>query len=51
MFRDHEIGTIDVGMRADLVVLSHDRTFVAADFIREIGVHQLHVDCDLRYSV
>ena len=35
----------------DLVVLSHDPTLVAPDFIREIQVQQTYVDGDLVYSV
>ncbi|MCY3557716.1 MAG: amidohydrolase [Chloroflexi bacterium] len=51
MFRDHEVGSIEVGKRADLVVLSHDPTLVDAEFIREISVQQTYVDGELLYSV
>ena len=51
IFRKHEIGSIEVGMQADPVALSHDRTIVDAEFIREIGLQQIRVDGDLRYSV
>ena len=51
MFRDHEVGSIEVGKRADLVVLSHDPTLVAPDFLREIQVQQTCVDGDLLYAV
>ena len=51
MFRDHEVGSIEVGKRADLVVLSHDPTLVDPMFIGEIVVQQTYVDGDLLYSV
>ena len=51
MFRDQEVGSIEVGKRADLAVLSHDPTLVDSDFIREIQVQQTYVDGDLVYSV
>jgi hypothetical protein len=51
MFRDHEVGSIEVGKRADLVVLSHDPSLVEPDFIREIAVQQTYIDGDLVYSV
>ena len=51
MFREHEVGSIEVGKRADLVVLSHDPTLVDAEFIREISVQQTYVDGELLYSV
>ncbi len=51
MFRDQEVGSIEVGKRADLVVLSHDPTLVAPDFLREIQVQQTYVDGDLLYAV
>ncbi len=50
MFRDHEVGSIEVGKRADLVVLSNDPTLVDPDFIREIRVQQTYVDGDLLFS-
>lgn len=51
MFRDHEVGSIEVGKRADLAVLSHDPTLVDSNYIREIVVQQTYVDGELLYSV
>ena len=51
MFRDHEVGSIEVGKRADLAVLSHDPTLVDSKYIREIVVQQTYVDGELLYSV
>ena len=51
MFRDDEVGSIEVGKRADLVVLSHDPTLVDPESIREISVQQTYVDGELLYSV
>ena len=51
MFRDHEVGSIEVGKRADVVVLSHDPTLVDAEYIREMSVQQTYVDGELKYSV
>ena len=51
MFRDHEVGSIEVGKRADLVVLSHDPTLVDPTFINEIAVQQTYVDGELQYAV
>ncbi len=51
MFRDHEVGSIEVGKRADLVVLSHDPTIVDPEYIREVRVQQTYVDGVLKYSV
>ena len=51
MFREHEVGSIEVGKRADLVVLSHDPTLVDPAHIREMVVQQTYVDGDLVYSV
>ncbi|MDP6607260.1 MAG: amidohydrolase family protein [Dehalococcoidia bacterium] len=44
MSRDHEVGTLEAGKRADMVVLSHDPGAVAAEDIREITVQQTYVD-------
>ncbi|MSQ29868.1 MAG: amidohydrolase [Dehalococcoidia bacterium] len=44
MHREGEVGTIEVGKRADLVVLSHDPTAVDPTFMREIVVEQTFVD-------
>jgi len=51
MFRDHEVGSIEVGKRADLAVLSHDPSLVDPAFIREITVQQTYVDGELVYGV
>ncbi len=50
MFRDHEVGSIETGKRADMVVLSHDPTVVAKEFIREIVVQQTYVDGELLFE-
>ncbi len=47
MCRDHEVGTIEPGKRADIVVLSHDPTAVAPTFIRDIAIDQTYVEGDL----
>ena len=47
MNREHEVGSIVTGKRADLVVLRHDLTSVNPDFIREISVEQTYVDGQL----
>ena len=47
MNREHEVGSIETGKRADLAVLSHDPTSVNPDFIREISVEQTYVDGQL----
>ncbi len=51
MFRDHEVGSIEIGKRADLVVLSHDPTLVAPTSIRELVIQQTYVDGELQYAV
>ena len=51
MFRDHEVGSIEVGKRADLVVLSHDPSLVDPAQLREIKVQQTYVDGELEYAV
>ena len=51
MFREHEVGSIEVGKRADMVVLSHDPTLVDSTYIREIVVQQTYIDGELQYSV
>ena len=50
MNREHEVGSIETGKRADLAVLSHDPTSVDPDFIREISVEQTYVDGELRHN-
>jgi predicted amidohydrolase YtcJ len=47
MNREHEVGSIETGKRADMVVLSHDPSSVNPDFIREISVEQTYVDGQL----
>ena len=51
MFREHEVGSVEVGKRADLVVLSRDPTLVDPTEVREIAVQQTYVDRELLYSV
>ena len=51
MYRDHEVGSIEVGKRADLVVMSHDPTLVDAASIQEIVVQQTYIDGELQYAV
>ena len=48
--RDHEVGSIEIGKRADMVVLSHDPTSVDPDYIREIVVQQTYIDGQLLYD-
>ena len=50
MNRDNEVGSIEVGKRADMVVLSHDPTSVDPNFIRDIAVEQTYVDGDVVYQ-
>ncbi len=49
--RDHEVGSLEVGKRADMVVLSHDPTAVDPDFISDIQVQQTYVDGQLLYEL
>ena len=48
--RDHEVGSLEIGKRADMVVLSHDPTAVDPDYIGEIVVQQTYVDGRLLYD-
>ena len=50
MNREHEVGSIETGKRADLAVLSHDPMSVDPDFIREISVEQTYVDGELLHN-
>ena len=50
MSREGEVGSLEVGKRADMVVLSHDPTAVDSDFIRDISVEQTYVDGQLLYE-
>lgn len=51
MSRESEVGSLEVGKRADLVVLSHDPTAVDAEHIREITVLQSYVDGRCLYDL
>jgi predicted amidohydrolase YtcJ len=48
--RDHEVGSLEVGKRADMVVMSHDPTAVDPDYISDIVVQQTYVDGELLYE-
>ncbi len=48
--RDHEVGSIEVGKRADMVVLSHNPTTVDAQAISNIAVQQTYIDGKLVYE-
>ena len=50
IFRDSEVGSLEAGKRADLVVLSHDPTGSHPDHIRDIAVEQTYVDGTLAYE-
>ncbi len=50
MSRESEVGTLEVGKRADMVVLSHDPTSVDPDFIRDMEVERTYVDGELVYE-
>ena len=51
MFRDHEVGSIEPGKRADLAILSNDPTLVDSHAVREISVQQTYIDGELKYSL
>jgi predicted amidohydrolase YtcJ len=44
MFRDHEVGSLEPGKRADMVVLSHDPMAVDPAYIRDIAIDQTYVE-------
>ena len=44
LHRESEVGTIEVGKQADLVVLSHDLTAIEPGLAREVKVEQTFVD-------
>ena len=44
------MGSLEVGKRADLLVLSHDPTSIAPEHIREMYVDQTYVDGELVYE-
>jgi predicted amidohydrolase YtcJ len=48
--RDDEVGSLEVGKRADMVVLSHDPTAVDPNYISQIEVQQTYVDGELLYE-
>ncbi|MEE9325051.1 MAG: amidohydrolase [Dehalococcoidia bacterium] len=50
MLRDGEVGSLEKGKRADMIVLSHDPTAVDPEFIRDIAVEQSYVDGQLLYQ-
>jgi predicted amidohydrolase YtcJ len=50
MRREHEVGSLEPGKRADLVVLSADPTAVDPEAIRDITVEQTYVDGTLAYE-
>ena len=50
MFRDGEVGTLEKGKRADMVVLSHDPTSVDPEFMQKIAVQQTYVDGELLFE-
>ena len=51
MSREGEVGSLETGKRADMVVLSHDPTSIAPDFIRDITVEQTYVEGRLLYDL
>ena len=50
MSRENEIGSLEVGKRADMAVLSHDPTVVSQDFIRDINIDKTFVDGRIMYE-
>ena len=50
LFRDDEVGSLEKGKRADMVVLSHDPTAVDPDYIEKIDVQQTYVDGELLFE-
>ena len=48
--RESEVGSLEVGKRADLVVLGHDPTQANPDFITDIAVERTYVDGKCLYS-
>ena len=50
MNRDHEVGSLEKGKRADIAVLSHDPTAVAPDSIHDVLADQTYVDGQLAYE-
>ena len=50
MSREREVGSLEKGKRADMVVLSHDPTAVSADAIRDIYVERTYVEGQLLHQ-
>jgi predicted amidohydrolase YtcJ len=50
MGREGEVGSLEPGKRADMVVLSHDPTVVDPAFIRDITVEQTYVEGQCLYQ-
>ncbi|MDA1188813.1 MAG: amidohydrolase [Chloroflexi bacterium] len=50
MFRETEVGSIEVGKRADMAVWSHDPTAVDPSYMLDIEVQQTYVDGKLLYQ-
>ncbi|MBM3945692.1 MAG: amidohydrolase family protein, partial [SAR202 cluster bacterium] len=50
MRRENEVGSLEVGKRADMAVWSHDPTAVAPSFMMDINVQQTYVDGKLLYQ-
>ena len=50
MSRDHEVGSLEKGKRADMVLLSHDPTAVSPVFIGQIYVERTYVDGQLLHK-
>ncbi len=48
--RESEVGSLEVGKRADMVVLGHDPTQANPDFITDIAVERTYVDGKCLYS-
>ena len=48
--RESEVGSLEVGKRADLVILGHDPTEAIPDFITDIAVERTYVDGKCLYS-
>ena len=49
MGREKEVGSLEKGKRADMVVLSHDPTTVDPHFIRDITIEQTYIEGRLLY--
>ena len=50
MNREHEVGSLEVGKRADMAVLSHDPTAVSPDAIKDLVVERTYVDGQTVYQ-